>query len=679
MTDLEDLWESYPTSEPPTPELLREGRRRARLRSRRLVLRPLLAAVTTAALGGAFLLGTSVGRDTGSPTAAPALRASSFKADLRPAASCADLLSSYRARGRAAVTAYGWGYGWGYGPREGLFDSSFWFAARADTAVVHATVGDLGLKAQDSSRTGTNVQEVDVDEPDEVKTDGARVVSVDGDTLSVYDASGDTVRHTARLALPRLLDGEILLAGDTVVVIGTDTGTSASRRSGFAPGSRVQTVSLADPSRPAIVSDVAYSGAVTSVRQHGSVVRLVVAAAAPTLDFVYPHGKLTQKEALAHNRELVRSTTLSDWMPTYDDGNGTLPLLDCDDVAIPPAGLALGTVSVVGFDAVAPNDRDTIGVAGQTSIAYESADHLYLVDSPGWGGWARCWCVPAATTAGSAAQRSTIFQLDLDGTRAVHVATGHVDGTIADRWSVDEADDVLRVAVTRDETLAPMPGTATRDRTRRVPPRSSSVVTMRADGDRLVESGRLDGLGVDETLTAARWTDDLAILSTARATDPLYTVDLSDPDRPRLLGALKIPGFTSYLHPIGNGLLLAIGQAGAFTGDGERGGAQVGLFDISDLTDVRQVDVSSLRRWTWPVAGEDPRAFTWLRDRDTALTTFTTNRGAVVLGVYRITGTTLTGELQDLPVRDPSRVRTFELADGRVVLMAGSTLEFLDL
>jgi hypothetical protein len=348
-------------------------------------------------------------------------------------------------------------------------------------------------------------------------------------------------------------------------------------------------------------------------------------------------------------------------------------------VAIPPAGLALGTVSVVGFDAAAPHDRDTIGVAGQTSIAYESTDHLYLVDSPGWGGWGRCWCVPAAARIDSAARRSTIFQLDLDGTRAAHVATGHVDGTIADRWSVDEADDVLRVAVTRDETLAPMPATAARDRTRRVVPRSSSVVTMRADGDHLVESGRLDGLGVDETLTAARWTDDLAILSTARATDPLYTVDLSDPDRPRLLGALKIPGFTSYLHPIGDGLLLAIGEAGAFTGGGGREGAQVGLFDLSDLTDVRQVDVSSLERWTWPVAGADPRAFTWLRDRDTALTTFTTARGAVVLGVYRVTGATLTGELRDLPVRDPSRVRTFELADGRVVLMAGSALEFLDL
>ena len=231
MTDLEDLWESYPTSEPPTAELLREGRRQARLRSRRLVLRPLLATVTTAALGGAFLLGTSARPDTGGPTAAPDLRASSFRADLHPAASCADLLSSYRSRAREAVTAYGWGMGWGGSWGGGWFDSSMAFTARADMAVRTSALSDLVRNTQDSSRTGTNVQETDVDEPDQVKTDGSRVVRADGGTLSVYDASGETIRRTARLDLPRLRNAEILLAGDTVVAIGTHTGTRASRRS----------------------------------------------------------------------------------------------------------------------------------------------------------------------------------------------------------------------------------------------------------------------------------------------------------------------------------------------------------------------------------------------------------------------------------------------------------------
>ena len=135
MTDLEDLWESYPTSEPPTPELLREGRRQARARRRHRVLRPLLVGVTTAALAGAFLVGTHAGTDAGgdATVTAPDLRTSAFRADLHPATSCADLLSSYRARGRAAVTAYGWGFGW----REGLYDGDLGFAARGVANLVY--------------------------------------------------------------------------------------------------------------------------------------------------------------------------------------------------------------------------------------------------------------------------------------------------------------------------------------------------------------------------------------------------------------------------------------------------------------------------------------------------------------------------------------------------------------
>jgi uncharacterized secreted protein with C-terminal beta-propeller domain len=249
------------------------------------------------------------------------------------------------------------------------------------------------------------------------------------------------------------------------------------------------------------------------------------------------------------------------------------------------------------------------------------------------------------------------------------VATGTVDGSIADRWSMDEAGGVLRVAVTHN-AVGGTNGTK----------RQSSVVTMRPDGAKLVEIGRLDGLGVNETLTAARWFDDLAILSTAKQTDPLFTVDLSDPTHPVLLGALHIPGFSSYFHPLGNGQLLGIGQEVAFENSTEQEQAQVGLFDISDLTDVKQVAVSSLEQWTWPNAAEDPYAFTWLPDRSVALTSFRTRNGSTLLGEYRVDGSTLTQKLVPLERRRYAMtVRTMELPNGKIVLMAGGQVSFLDL
>ena len=117
----------------------------------------------------------------------------------------------------------------------------------------------------------------------------------------------------------------------------------------------------------------------------------------------------------------------------------------------------------------------------------------------------------------------------------------------------------------------------------------NSVVTLREDGSDLVEDGRVDDLGVDEQIKSVRWFDDLAIVVTFRQTDPLYAIDLTDPASPRLLGELKIPGFSEYLHPLGEHRLIGMGQDADL--DGMTRGAQAALFDVTDLTNPRQIDV----------------------------------------------------------------------------------------
>ena len=97
---------------------------------------------------------------------------------------------------------------------------------------------------------------------------------------------------------------------------------------------------------------------------------------------------------------------------------------------------------------------------------------------------------------------------------------------------------------------------------------------------RLEQVGELRGLGVDEEIQSVRWFDDLAVVVTFRQMDPLYTIDLSDPTQPRRLGALKIPGFSAYLHPIGGDRLLGLGSDA--TSEGQNLGAQAAVFDIGD-------------------------------------------------------------------------------------------------
>ncbi|MBM7518453.1 beta-propeller domain-containing protein [Nocardioides nitrophenolicus] len=651
MTDLERLWDDYPAGPAPVGAILAASA--PPTRQRRVLVRPLLTAGAATALTGAFVAGTLVGGSgPAGPAAAPGgpggpdrlPRHVAFQADLEPARSCADLRASYVERGLALVGPWGWGLE--------LFEQADTAAAGKDLSATPAARAPR-TERRISSETGTNVQEAGVDEPDTVKTDGSTMVVVRGARLDVYDVTGASSVKVSSVDLPGVDDPEILLAGDTVVALGRDTGSPPD-----APGTRVLTVSLADPATPDLVADVGYDAAQASARQHGDTVRLVLARGLPDLDFVEPTGKRSRKEALAHNRQAVRDSTLEDWLPTVTSGPSddrtSRQLLDCDDVALPTDELALGTTSVVGFDAASADRLDAIGLAGLTDIAYESADHLYLAGS---GGGRVCadWCDDAGGT-------SYLFDFALDGTRATHVASGEVEGALRDRWSLDEAGGVLRVAV------GPTSETGN----------FSSVLTLQQQGRDLVERGRLDGLGHDEEIQSVRWFDDLAIVVTFRRRDPLYTVDLTDPAAPRLLGALKIPGFSAYLHPLGRARLIGVGE-----GPGPGGwGAQVGLFDVRDTRRVTRLDVLPYGSRTTALAGADPRAFTWLPDQRTLLTVIekSSSRRVGYLSILRLAG----GRLHERRIKveygaDVDRIRTVPLPDGRVVLVTGEAAQFLEL
>lgn len=629
-----------------------------------------------AAVVGAFAVGSALGG--GDPVArlgadgtGPNVGDASFvafPADLRPASSCAALLEHYVERGLERVTAWGWTrpypYWWDTAVRRdaGLTAPSSPAAQGAE----RSAAADLGTHRATSSRTGTNVQEAGVDEPDTVKTDGEVLVRVRGEELEVHDVSGPSPQRLAVLPLDGVDTPELLLAGDTVVVVGTDE-EAVRRTDGTRAGTRVLSVDLADPAAPSVTEDVRVSASVASVRQHGDVVRLVVSAGLPDLDFTVPGRGVGRAEALAANRAAVEGSTVEDWLPALtDEGRGTTAeqLLDCTDVALPPDEVGLGTVAVVGFDAGDPTDVEAIGLAGATDLAYESTDHLYLAASPGWASPAaasRVACFEACEP-GLLGGTSHLFDFELDGVRARHVASGEVEGDLRDRWSMDESGGVLRVAVGPTEDTGDF----------------NSIVTLRRDGAELVEVGRLDRLGVREDIESVRWFDDLALVVTFRRVDPLYAVDLTDVTGPRLLGELKIPGFSSYLHPLGSKRLVGVGE-----GPTRRGwGAQLGLFDVTDLADVRRIDVESFAGGTTPLAGADPRAFTWVPEHRTVLTVVQ-RWGRTPVGLLATTRIT-EGRLETTTRRveygrDVAAVRTVPLGGGRVALVTGEQVQLLEL
>jgi uncharacterized secreted protein with C-terminal beta-propeller domain len=239
-----------------------------------------------------------------------------------------------------------------------------------------------------------------------------------------------------------------------------------------------------------------------------------------------------------------------------------------------------------------------------------------------------------------------------------------VDGTIRDRWSIDEDKGTIRVAVGPSEATGNF----------------NSVITLKIDGDHVTQVGRIDELGKREEIKSVRWFGDLAIVVTFRQIDPLYVIDLSDPAKPTLKGKLKIPGFSEYLHPLGPERLIGIGQAA-----GPRGrtlGAQAALFNLEDLGNPRQVAVHRFDRRMYALAGQQPHQFTWLADQRTALTVVTDGYGARtgwVAALHLDKGKFVTTMTKAGYGRSVDSIRLLPLPSGKVVMINGDGATFLDL
>ena len=620
---------------------------RTRLRS--IVTGATVVTSLAAAVGVGYALGNDP--DGERPPASPPIALAN--ADLTAVASCDELLDSYVDRALEAVGPYGWGGGVVYD----VMTSSDAGAAAAPSS--EAARSGVATSRSTSNESGTNVQEVGVDEADVVKVAGSLLLRLRDGELLAYDVADDEPRllSTTRLDDARGSSGwvgdpggEMVLVDGRAVVLGTSTDGRSTT---------ITTVDLADPTSPTVVDATTVAARASAVRLHGDVVRVVLQNGLPELDFAVPDGTLGQLRARLRNRALVRDTTLADWLPTVD---GT-PVVDCEDVAIPEDDVALGTTTLLAFDPAEPTARTTTAVATDSATSYFSTDRFYLAASaPQWG-WVDCMgCRPTGVPDGVGT--TPLFAFALDGTGATYVASGEVEGTIADRWSMDAVGGSLRVAVG--------PSSETGD--------FNSVLTLREEGSDLVEDGRVDQLGVGEEIKSVRWFDDLAIVVTFRQTDPLYAIDLTDPADPRLLGELKIPGFSEYLHPLGEQRLIGMGQDAS--AQGVTRGAQAALFDVTDLTDPRQLDVVRYDEGTQAGAATDPRQFTWLPEQRTVLTVvsqgWTGTTGWV--SVLSLADGSMTNRMVEVEHgTDVADVRLVPLASGKVALVTGEDVSFFAL
>lgn len=514
--------------------------------------------------------------------------------------SCADALAGLKGAASKYVGPWGFdGGGWRTAVDLGGPQAAADGAARSaveKAAPGGAMGGAVGAPGQVGAPgySGTNTHEAGVDEPDLVKTDGRRIVTVTGGTLRVIDPVSR--RITGTLALDATDDmvgwwnGSLLLHGDRALVLIPEGHLGLRKAVAVAPppdgsppaddadaiaGPRLVLVDLAGP--PRMLAEYRVDGSLVDARQVGGTARIVVRSA-PRLEF--PLDKRgTDAERTAANRRVIDRATIEAWLPRYEmtavDGTTTRGQVPCDRLSRPAAYSGTSLVTVLSFDlagsgpgASALGDGEPVTVVADGDTVYSNGPRLYITSDQRWR------LMPALTDRRTEPdpddQTTEIYQFDTSGPgRPRYLTSASVPGWLVNQYALSEWNGHLRVATTTGRTWGERPDS------------QSAVHVLRADGETLTETGRVTGLGRGERIYAVRFTAGIGYVVTFRETDPLYTLDLSDPAAPKVTGELKITGYSAYLHPVGDGRLLGIGQEAS--AQGRRQGTQISLFDVSDL------------------------------------------------------------------------------------------------
>ena len=541
---------------------------------------------------------------------------------LVPFSDCDELLSHLKEEARERVGPYGLNYQggpfWGMPelPRveiemEAMDVASAEPESTSGSDAGSSFSGESG--STENSYTGTNVQEIGVDEPDIIKTDGNRILIVNNGVLSHIAIDGSQGTKTDQIEITAGWGHELFISGNRALLFtngeGHEVGIMESSLSededmaemsvmpGFyTPMAHVIEIDLSDPYNLQIVSEMKIEGQYLSARLVGNTVRMAINSAPNQLEWVYPSSPGSEDRATRFNRELIDETTIEDWTPrfvlTKGETSSTGFLLACEDLHRPESFSGFDVVSVLSFNIEdGLTEGSGVGVLASGQTVYSSLDRFYVATTK----WVEAEISEEDFDEWSESYSTDIHAFSISTEApAQYAASGIVQGTLLNQFSMDEHDGYLRIITT---TGSPWDERNLSE---------SQLVVLEEQESVLEKVGQVGGLGKGESLYSARLLDDIGFAVTFRQIDPFYVLDLSDPTNPEVVGELKIPGFSTYLHPIDENYVIGIGQNA--TDEGRVLGLKVSLFDVSDKTDPRETATWTMNDANSP-AESDHRAF----------------------------------------------------------------------
>ena len=439
---------------------------------------------------------------------------------------------------------------------------------------------------QKADYSDTNVQVAGVDEADIVKTDGTYLYAIRGDKIYIVLANpGRSLEIKSKIDLDdsTFTPQELYIENGKLVAIGSvwqERGPviQDNMMKMISPEyypypypygvnrTQVRLYDVSDAENPKQIRKVTFDGQEISSRRIGNKMYLVLNQNINWWGGPVPLLKSANEETL---------------VPKFEDsarGDKEMPVSRCSDIVILPRvpSPQYLIVAVIPVD-LADGDISHETIIGNGSNVYMSLENLYVANPQ----WDYVWRAGGS----SSSQKTNVFKFDIGGSKALFEAQGSVPGTILNQFSMDENGDYFRIATTTGQVwnADELSG--------------NNLYILDKDMDTV---GKVENIAPGESIKSVRFMGKRAYMVTFKQIDPLFVIDVSDPKNPEILGKLKIPGYSDYLHPYDETHLIGFGKEVDETIDADKVhsdnavyytavlGMKLAIFDVSDVANPRE-------------------------------------------------------------------------------------------
>lgn len=461
-----------------------------------------------------------------------------------------------------------------------------------------------GTDNNTSGHSETNTQVNGVDEADVIKNDGSYIYYLHSNILTIFDAMGEIPKVISEIEISNHSQSfnDIYVVGDTLVLNGTryeylnKDGVIIDPYESNSDGTANKIIdpytnknftvfmiyNINDRSKPVYERTVEVEGYTISTRVIGTNLYFVTNKWIPSI--IYKEARDFEilpmyKDTLVSEEHILIEPADINYFPESTDSQYMLAGafdITKKEAVIPQAYLGSGSTIYMNTNSLYIS-----------KVTYHYENSIAMADTN--------IAVPTPVSG----LKTEIYRFQIEDTQMNFIGVAEIPGSIINQYSMDEYNGILRVASGENST-------------------GNGITTI--DIQTMKKIGEISGLAVNENIYAVRFMGDIGYMVTYRQVDPLFVFDLSNPQNPKKTGELKIPGFSQYLHPVGDKYLVGFGRNTAETfylnefgemvptGQVRDLGFKLSLFDISDLYDPKEVFVKNYSENSYSDASYNPRS-----------------------------------------------------------------------